>query len=118
MCLHSQLARQVRCSAQVRYFMRKFLLLSWVVLVLPLVSLAGLQAAPEKKDAKPGGRPMIAVFRLRGTVTESPSEDVLPFLGETSVSFKDLVARFKKTEKDASVKAIVLLSEGVSLGAA
>jgi protease-4 len=98
--------------------MRKFLLLSWVALVVPLVSLAGLQAAPEKKDAKPGGRPMIAVFRLRGTVTESPSEDLLPFLGETSVSFKDLVARFKKTEKDASVKAIVLLSQGATLGAA
>src|SRR5690349_2859201 len=94
--------------------MRKYLFLALTALLVPVVGMPALQAAPEKKDKKT----TIPVFRLHGAVTESPASEALPFLSEATVSFKDLVARFQKVAKDDSVKALVLLSEGATLGSA
>jgi protease-4 len=98
--------------------MGKLLLLSLAALLVPLVGADCLRAAPEKNDKKAAVKATIAVFRLRGTITEAPAQEAIPFLSDVTVSFKDLVARFKKAVKDDSVKAIVLLAEGASLGTA
>jgi protease-4 len=69
----------------------------------------------KKVDA---GKQIVPVFRLTGSVTESPADDTFSFGGATSVSLKDLVARMKKTVEDHAVKAVVLLDEGGTVGSA
>src|SRR6202040_653478 len=58
----------------------------------------------------------IAVFRLAGPVTETAVDDPFSFGSSPGVSLKDLVARLKKAADDSEVKAVVLLSEGGSMG--
>jgi protease-4 len=70
-------------------------------------------AAPTSQPAKPS----IAVFRLDRPVTEAP-DDSLALFGPNMVSFKEILERLKKAGDDPNVKAIVLFSEGTSLGAA
>src|SRR6266566_3497855 len=101
-----------------RYPMRKFLHLSFAM-VLAFLGVMAAHAAPTKDEKKPdSAKPTIAVFRLHGAITESPAEESLPLFTTSQVSFKDLVARLKKAGDDASVKAVVLLPEGAALGAA
>ncbi len=89
--------------------------------VLPLslaVSLAAvaMAASPalaaEKTDAK---APVLGVFTFGGTITEAPMSDDFPFLTKTE-SFKSLLARLKKIEKDENARGVVLLVSGVTLG--
>src|SRR5437764_10132304 len=70
-------------------------------------------AKPEKKSA-----PVLAVFHLRGALTETPKADDFSLSGETGVSLKDLVARMDKAAKDPAVKGVVLLLDGATVGAA
>jgi protease IV len=71
----------------------------------------------KKSDAKKSsGKPVIAVFRLDGPVTEAPSgEEFLAGL-EQKTSLKDLVERMDKAGKDANVKAVVFLVESPTIG--
>jgi len=77
------------------------------------------QAAPAKDEKKAEtAKPTIAVFRLHGAVAESAEEESIPLFATPQVSFKELTVRMKKAAEDTSVKAVVLLPEGATLGAA
>jgi protease-4 len=73
-------------------------------------------SADEKKADQ--GKAKIPVFRLHGEITESPAEEGFPFGSARKHSFRELVSRLKKAADDSSVKAIVLLADGESLGSA
>jgi protease-4 len=74
--------------------------------------------AEEAKDAKPAARPKVAVFRLAGDITESPTDETFSLGGVTSVTLNDLVARMEKAGNDPDVKALVVLHEAGSIGRA
>ncbi|AMV36211.1 signal peptide peptidase SppA [Planctomyces sp. SH-PL62] len=71
---------------------------------------------PEKKPEPP--KPRVAVFRLSGAVKETPREEVLNLGGETSTPLWTLIERMDKAAKDPAVKAVVVILEGPSVGAA
>ncbi|QEH34940.1 Protease 4 [Aquisphaera giovannonii] len=70
------------------------------------------------KDAKPEAppKPKVAVFRLGGTVQETPTDDVFNFGGEASVPLQTLVSRMDKAAGDPAVKAVVILLESPTVG--
>jgi protease-4 len=70
---------------------------------------------PEAKPAPP--KPKIAVFRLAGDLTELPPDQTFSFGAVGGTSLRELVERMKKAEKDETVKAVVFLHEGGSVGA-
>jgi protease-4 len=103
---------------------------------LALVALFGVRPAPAdapredpkadaakaadrpKTDDKKADKARLAVFRLKGGLSEIPEEDPLPFGGSPTVSLKEMVERMRKAKDDASVKAVVLLEEGGAAGQA
>ena len=62
------------------------------------------------KEEAPKAR--VVVFRLAGSVTETPSEDISLFGGGTTVALKDLIERMDRAAKDEAVKAVVILPAG------
>ncbi len=76
------------------------------------------QDAPKAEEKPPAPPPKVVVFRLAGTVKESPTDDLFVFGGEPGPTLKTLVERMDKAAKDAQVKAVVLLCEGVQAGQA
>ena len=89
-----------------------------MAVLVPLAIVPAAQAAPDKPEKKATPvKPVLAVFRLSGTVSEVVEDDLFSF-GAEGVSLKDLVARIKKAAGDPAVKAIVLLSEGGEMGTA
>jgi protease IV len=84
-------------------------------LLFALVAFAFLPLAATAADA---AKPVVAVFRLAGPITESPGDDAFSLSMAPSTPLKDLVARLKKAAGDPAVKAVVLLPEGGSLGLA
>jgi protease-4 len=102
--------------------MRRLLLALGMLAVVPLLGSADPPATEkkaEKKETKKANtdKPRIAVFRLTGSVGEQ-SEEELFSLSTSGVTLKDLVARMKKAADDESVKAVVVLVEGGSIGLA
>ncbi len=102
--------------------MRRLLLALGMLAVLPLLGVADPPATEkkvEKKETKKAttDKPRIAVFRLAGPVGEQSEEELLSF-STSGVTLKDLVARMKKATEDESVKAVVVLVEGGSIGLA
>jgi protease-4 len=102
--------------------MRRLLLAMGMLAVLPLLGAADPPATEkkvEKKETKTANteKPRIAVFRLAGPVGEQ-SEEELFSLSTSGVTLKDLVARMRKAAEDESVKAVVVLVEGGSIGLA
>lgn len=90
--------------------------LAYAVTVIGLLGAARAAApADEKKSDSP--KVKIPVFRLHGEISESPTEEAFPF-GTRKLSFRELVARIKKAADDSSVKALVLLAEGETVGQA
>jgi len=76
------------------------------------------EAAKPEADKKPEApKPRVAVFRLAGTIRETPREEVLN-LGESSTPLWTLVERMDKAAKDPEVKAVVVLLEGPTMGQA
>ncbi|KAJ3057607.1 hypothetical protein HK102_011019, partial [Quaeritorhiza haematococci] len=73
-------------------------------------------AEPEKKPEPP--KPKVAVFRLSGTIKETPSDDSFNFGGETSTPLWTLIERLDKAAKDPEVKAVVVILESPTVGAA
>lgn len=67
-------------------------------------------------EEKSPGKPAIAVFDLRGELTEQPAEDQLPLFGPPGPWLRDTVTRLKKAADDSDVKAVVLLGDGGSYG--
>lgn len=89
----------------------------WFVPFLLLATLAARGLAAETKKAKPAPKPVAAVFRLHGSLTETPSNDGFLFSTEKSLSLKDLVERMHKAADDEAIKAVVLSADGASLDA-
>lgn len=79
------------------------------------LALLGVSSARAAENEK--AKATIPIFRLSGDVTESPADEMFSF-GAAGVSLKDLVARLRKAEKDAAVKAVVLQLEGGGVGQA
>ncbi len=106
--------------------MRRALLALGIAVLVPILSgRAALADDTKKEDTKKedtkkvqSGNATIPVFRLRGELHESPADDTFSFSGSGSLSLKDLVSRLSKAERDPEVKAVVLLSEGGSVGSA
>jgi protease-4 len=73
-------------------------------------------AADKDKDKK-ADKPVVAVFRLDGALSEPPKAEGL-FDTDRGVSLKDLVERLNKAAKDDNVKAVVMLDEGATIGTA
>src|SRR5262245_1392608 len=101
--------------------MRRFFLVRGALAFAPvLLAQQPASADAPKKDEKKAAaaKPKVVVFRWRSGLSEIPDEDPLPFGGPPSISLKELVARMKKAQDDASVKAVVLLAEGGAAGSA
>jgi protease-4 len=90
----------------------------WILTLVPMVAGQAAFAAPPDKDAKKAAaEPRIAVFRLKGTVGETPADELFSF-EPGGVTLRELVARLKKAKDDASVKAVVILPEEEGIGSA
>jgi protease-4 len=92
----------------------------WIALLLPALSLsAGAAADPKdkKKDDKKPEKPIVAVFRLSGSLTETPADDSFSLTPDRGTTLKTLVERLRKAKGDAAVKAVVILPE-TSIGSA
>ncbi len=77
----------------------------------------GTPAKGEKEGAKPAPpKPKIAVFRLAGDVTELPPDETFSFGAIGGTSLRELLDRIKKAGEDPTVKAVVFLHEGGSVG--
>jgi len=108
--------------------MRRITARLWVIaLLVPILGVPTAFAQEQDKKTEPSkksepsktaGKPVIPVFRLTGAVTEAPVDDMFSFGGTTSISLKELVARLKKSVNDPSVKAVVVLREGGTVGSA
>ncbi len=81
--------------------------------------LAGNVTVSVAADEKPAEAPSkVAVFRLAGTINESGREETLSLGGVAPVSLRVLVSRLDQAAKDSAVKAVALLLDGGSAGAA
>ena len=104
--------------------MRRLLFALGILAFLPFAGISADPPASGKKEEKKEDKKAvavksrIAVFRLTGSVKESPADDTFSLSGSTGVSLKDLVAHMKKSADDPEVKAVVLLIEGGSVGLA
>ncbi|HJT36098.1 MAG TPA: signal peptide peptidase SppA [Pirellulales bacterium] len=86
-----------------------------------LLLLGGLTSSLVRADDKKSepkntdSTAVVAVFRLKGAVTEAPGEASLLSATEHTVSLKDLVGRLKKAGDDDAVKAVVLAVDNAGL---
>ncbi len=81
------------------------------------------RAADNKKDSgsKKAGKPAatkIAVFRMRGTVAESPTSDDGLFGGGSTTTLRRLTGRIRRAATDSSVVAVAFVFEGFGCGPA
>ena len=74
-------------------------------------------AKPEGEKKPDPPKPKVPVFRLAGSVKETPREEVFN-LGESSTPLWTLVERMDKAAKDPAVKAVVVILEAPTIGAA
>jgi protease IV len=65
-----------------------------------------------------GAKPVVAVFRLSGPMTESPADESIPLFSPPGTSLKDLVERLNKAVGDEDVKAVVVLADAAEVGSA
>jgi protease-4 len=65
-----------------------------------------------------GAKPVVAVFKLSGPVTESPADESIPLFSPPGTSLKDLVERLGKAAADENVKAVVVLADSAQVGSA
>jgi protease-4 len=84
-----------------------------------IVAVAADDGAEKKAEApKVAPAPKVAVFRLAGAVNESGREEALSLGGVAPISLRVLVDRMDRAAKDEGVKAVVLLLDGGTAGAA
>jgi protease-4 len=74
------------------------------------------ETKPAESSTKDATKPLVAVFRLAGALTETPTDDAFPFSTEQSVALKDLLARLKKAQEDKNVKAVIITVSDLSVG--
>lgn len=87
----------------------------WFVPLLLLAALAARVAAAEPKKNE-STKPVAVVFKLRGSLTETPADQSFSLSGEKSVSLKDVVERLKKAADDDSIKAVVMTADDAEFG--
>ena len=97
--------------------MRRQLLAVWIGLVVVAAAAQVVVAAPPKDD-KDANKPVIAVFRLAGSISEVPEDELFSLAETSSGTLKDLVKRMQKAGDDPAVKAVVLLAQSGSAGSA
>ncbi len=78
-------------------------------MVLPLVLLAGFASGLPAAET-------LAVFELKGSLTEKPAAEDFPFAMSEQESLQSLVSRMDKAAADDDVVAVVILDAGVRLG--
>jgi protease-4 len=91
---------------------RGFISLIVLSILLPALARAASPAT------QPAAKPVIAVFELRGELSEQPMDDSLPLFGPTPPALRDIVERLGKAADDADVQAVVLLADDASIGIA
>jgi protease-4 len=79
---------------------------------------ADAETKPTAASSSEAAKSVVAVFRLSGALTETPTDDGFPFAMEQTVSLKTLVQRMKKAAEDKDVKAVVLTVSDFSVGMA
>jgi protease IV len=72
----------------------------------------------ESAKSSDTAKPVIAVFRLSGSLSETPTDSGFPFSTEQSLALKDLIKRLKQAGDDANVKAVAITISDLSLGLA
>ncbi len=91
------------------------LLMKLVVFAVLCCSGGAAVAADPKSDKVE--KPVVAVIRLHGPLTETPMDEMLSlFGGAASTDLKSLVARLDKAREDKNVTAVVLTVEGFGAG--
>jgi protease-4 len=98
--------------------MRRLLQCLCIATLLPFSAGQAGAAAPAKPDKKADAKPVVAVFRLSGSVSELPADDFFSFAETSGSTLRDLVTRMKKAAKDPDVKAIAILAQGGTAGLA
>jgi protease-4 len=87
----------------------------WIILLCAIAGfLPALVFAAE--TTKPAAKPIIAVFQLRGDISEEPADESLPLFGPPGPSLRDVVERMTKAAADPDVKAVVILADEASFG--
>jgi protease-4 len=92
--------------------MRAFLILVTAI-SLATVSAAPGHAADTKKSSK--NKPVVAVFRLRGPIVETPAEENFLMGTSRSVTLHSLIERMSKAREDENVKAVVITLDGATV---
>jgi protease-4 len=71
------------------------------------------------KEEAPTAKSVVAVFTLRGELSETPRDEALAlFGGSQGISLRQLVSRMNQAADDPNVKAVVILDEGGQVGIA
>ncbi|MFL5244708.1 MAG: signal peptide peptidase SppA [Gemmataceae bacterium] len=103
--------------------LRRLILALCAGTLLPFMAYPPARAADKdekstKKEEKKSEAALakVPVFRLTGSITEAPSDESFSFSMTPGLTLRELVGRMNKAAKDSSVKAVVLLSAGESLG--
>jgi len=106
--------------------MRLVLLKAPTMLMATLLLIAATAAQESKSTeatktaqsakASDSDQPVVALFRLKGGLTETPTDDGFPFAIEQSTALKDLVERMQKAQADKNVKAVVITLSDFGLG--
>ena len=83
-------------------------------LVLAMACVLPTVARAQDKDED---KPVIAVFNLSGTILEKPAGEEFPFeLSGSGTPLRVILERLRKAKDDDNVKAVVLMSGGLSMG--
>src|SRR5262245_34552285 len=96
----------------------------WLLMLLLLIGTmpAAFAAAddtpqPAKEEAvKAAAKQIVAVFRLKGGLSETPTDESFPLLAEQTTALKSLVQRLQKAAADKDVKAVVITLSDFSAG--
>jgi len=90
--------------------------LALLVFVAVMISLAPTAARAEDDKKEPAkSKPVVAVFRLRGPIVETPGDEN-PFFGTShSLALVDLIQRLAKARDDEAVKAVVFTLDGATV---
>jgi len=89
-----------------------------LIVCLLISFLPELARAAASPATRPAGKPVIAVFELRGPLSEQPVDDSAALFGTPGPCLRDVVERMGKAVGDPEVKAVVVLADDASYGIA
>jgi protease-4 len=88
------------------------------ILSLLSILLLTISHALAQTPAPPPPTPIIPVFDLAGSMTETPVDASMALFGPPPPNLRDIVTRMDKAAKDPNVKAVVILEDDAVLGLA